>query len=328
MKNIFLIYVLLLFITSCSNDDIICDNSDCLTIALCEPNECFTVDDGTATQTYIVPDTTYSSPVFNPNDNNQYICQRAITHYDQPVPYSTYEIVKYSINEKDLDQIFYSHISIKLLAWNKNGKIYFSGGATSELRLKEMEADGSNITFITDENTWVDRLQWLGDNKIMIGYNDDDFIIDYQGNIIQDENIVIGVVSPNNAKILRVRDANSTSSVYLSIYDTLSKTWDDIFLVKEPMYGGLTWSLDGAYVYWTDKSGLNRIHLETRKAEMIRKNCNNDNFRIIKFDNQGNLYAARRIGKVVTQPTLNEFFESRNVRFDFNTCTLEDITPQ
>ena len=91
------------------------------------------------------------------------------------------------------------------------------------------------------------------------------------------------------------------------------------------MYEGLAWSPDGAYIYWTDRSGLNRIHVETRKAEMVRRNCENDEFHQITFDTQGNLYAIRQIGKILNG---NEYYENRPVRFDFNTCTLEDITPQ
>ena len=99
--------------------------------------------------------------------------------------------------------------------------------------------------------------------------------------------------------------------------------WEDIFLIKESFFNGLTWSSDGAYVYWTDRSGLNRIHIETRKAEMVRRNCGNDRFYQITFDNQGNLYAIREIGKVLNG---DEYFETRPVRFDFNNCVLEDIT--
>lgn len=323
MKYIIFISIIFIFITSCSEDDIICDNSDCITTVLCEPDKCFELDDGSATQDFFEADTMYVRIDFNPNNANEYISFRDIVHYDNPVPYVTTEIFKHNLATNEFTILNTNYAGITLLKWHKSGDIYFSGGSFDEVRLKKMDSNGNNITFVTNEDTWVETLEWLDNDRIMVGYNAEHFIIDFQGNIIQTENVNFGVISPNGQKRVNIRDNGRTSS--LSVYDTSTETWEDIFLIKLPLYDGLVWSPDGQYIYWNDRSGVNRIHVETRKAEMVRRNCKNDRFVYITFNNDGQLYGIRRTGKILNS---NEYFETRPVRFDFNNCTLEDITPQ
>lgn len=323
MKNIILISVVCFFIISCSEDEVICDNSNCITIVLCEPEECFEVDDGSATQNFFEADTMYKHIDFNPNNANEYVSFRDIVHYDNPVPYVTTEIFKQNLATNEFIILNTNYAGITLLKWHESGNIYFSGGSFDEARLKKMDSDGNNVTFVTNEDTWVETLEWLDNDRIMVGYNAEHFIIDFQGNIIQTENVNFGVTSPNRQKRVNIRDNGRTSS--LSVYDTSTETREDIFLIKPPIYDGLVWSPDGQYIYWNDRSGVNRIHVETRKAEMVRSNCENDRFDYITFNNDGQLYGIRRTGKILNS---NEYFENRPARFDFNNCTLEDITPQ
>jgi hypothetical protein len=320
MKYIFFIPIIFLFIIGCSDDDIICDNSDCLTVALCEPDECFKVDNGSWTGTYTSPDTDYYHITFNPNNDNECLLIRSVrNNVNGSTPF---EIVKYNINTKQVIVLIQKPTTIFTVKWHKTRSIYFSGG-NLDGRLRRINEDGTMEEQITPDDITITEFQWLDEDNILAYDNGKAMIIDYDGNIIDENDVQYGIISPNTIKRTNFIYDDSNLS-YLGIYENV-EGWEKVFYIKEVIYDGLTWSPDGSYIYWTDRSGLNRIHVETRKAEMVRKQCSNDSFQQITFDNQGNLYAIRQTGKILNG---QEYFETRPVRFDFNTCTLEDITPQ
>ena len=328
MKQIFFISIILLLITSCSKDDIICDNSDCLTVALCELDECFEVDNGSWTQTYTSADTLHYYLQFKPNSSDELIIIRAVRRITpQGIPYFKQQLIKYNLQTKSVIKLLEANNIIKA-TWHTDGQIYFLTETSGVL--EKINDDGTNGTIVSNEP--INGFILETERVIIFTTNDNEIkIVDYSGNEVtnSDEEIQLGLISPNKLKKVQTRtidDVDNTNNYFnLSIYDLSQNMWEDIFLIKESFFNGLTWSSDGAYVYWTDRSGLNRIHIETRKAEMVRRNCGNDRFYQITFDNQGNLYAIREIGKVLNG---DEYFETRPVRFDFNNCVLEDITPQ
>ncbi len=325
MKQIFFISILLLLLTSCSKDDIICDNSDCLTVSLCEPDECSEVDNGSWTQTYTSADTLHYYLEFKPNSSNELIIIRAVRRItSQGIPYYKQQLIKHNLQTKAATKLLEANNIVKA-TWHTDGQIYFLTETSGVL--ERINDDGTNSTIVSNEpiNGFILETERI----ITFIANNETKIIDYLGNELTNEGIQLGLISPDKSKKAQIRiidDIDNTNNYSnLSTYDLSQNTWENIFLIKEYLYEGLTWSPDGAYIYWTDRSGLNRIHVETRKAEMVRKNCESDELLKVTFDNQGNLYAIRRTGKVLNG---QEYFETRPVRFDFNNCILEDITPQ
>ncbi|NJN77734.1 MAG: hypothetical protein HC803_04890 [Saprospiraceae bacterium] len=327
MKNVLFISIIFLFIIGCSEDEVICDNSDCLTVALCEPDECFDVDNGSWTQTYTSADTLHHYLEFNPNNSDELIIIRAVRRITpQGIPYYKQQLIKHNLQTKSVTSLLEANNIIKV-SWHTDGQIYFLSESSGVL--ERINDDGTNNTTVVNEsiNGFI-----LETERIIIFSTDNEIkAIDYLGNEItnSNEDIQLGLISPNKSKKVQTRivdDVDNTNNYHnLSVYDLSQNEWEDIFLLKEHLYGSLTWSPNSAYIYWIDRSGLNRIHVETRKAEMIRKNCESDELLQVTFDKQGNLYAIRRTGKILNG---QEYFETRPVRFDFNNCTLEDITPQ
>ncbi len=328
MKKIFLFLPVLLFIISCSDDEPICNNSDCIIEITCPREAYIPVEDSISSSwgtQYNNVDGTQQAFSTNPNNSNElvYINTKIVDFL------ATYQLFIYNKGTKQKQLIYESPGLYGLNAplWSRDNWIYFN----SNSHIFKIKSDGSDLTQVTF-GSYINRLRAITlDGEELIYYDDSSFSlvkIDLETN----ENKVFPInteaafdvtISPDNNQMIFLQ-GKATGGSDIIKYNFTTEEKEIIFEINDASKFGVCWSKDGEYIYWSDISGLYRLNVSNNYAEKITKHFGSGlRYEYPHFDNNGTLYLRK---ETAWKSGGNEIsLKGEIIEYDLNTCTEIDI---
>jgi Tol biopolymer transport system component len=325
MKHIFFSILSFLIIASCSEDDFICDNSDCIIEISCPRDGYINVADSIynnwGTQ-YNNVHASQSSFSINPNNSDELaFCKLAHDNLS-----TTFQLLTYNRITKQENLIYEGYAGpygSTPPRWSSDNWIYFDIGNN----IFKTKHNGSELTQITfgDSNKFFGDIS--SDNKHIIYYDDSLFSL-VNLDLINNNSIIISTneeatrsisFAPNDYEIAFMQ-AKATGNFKLVRYNLTTKERTVFFETKSSSIFSTCWSNDNKYIYWSDNTGLYKLNISNQKVEKIAKHFGSGLKYIYPYiDNNGTLYLTK---ETAWKSGGNEIsIKGEIIEYDLNTCT-------
>ncbi|MFT5835103.1 MAG: hypothetical protein ACI97N_002748 [Cognaticolwellia sp.] len=329
MKNILFLTLSFLIIASCSEDEPICNNSDCSYEISCPRDEYINVEDSIynnwGTQYNTVSGSQISFSI-NPNKSDELVFCRTIIDS----LFTSFQLLIYNKSTNQEYLIYESYTGPYGLTpprWSSDNWIYFD----TDNNLFKIRSDGSELTQITFGNSTKILGDLSSDGKNLIYY--DDSLFSLVNLDLNNKNIVVISTNTQAARSISFSSNNNemvfmqskpTGNFDLIKYNFNTKERIVFFESKSSVTFNTCWSDDDKYIYWSDNTGFYRLNVSNQQIEKITKHFGSGlKYLHPEIDKNGNLYLIKETAWKAGGNEIN--LKSEIIEYDLNTCTERKV---